>query len=271
MDVIEAIFLGILQGATEFLPVSSSGHSVLVPRLLNMGEPSLDLIAIAHQGTLLAVLIYFWSDVWQIAGAVLAGLAHRRPLESEQSRLGWYIFLGTLPVALVGLTLRSFFEEVFGEPVYASFFLLVTAGLLVLGERMLSGEKELSGITWVDGLIVGVFQAAALFPGISRSGSTIVGGLWRGLDRETAARFSFLLGIPAIAGAGLLAMLDLLRVGDMAELPGYVAAFLAAAISGYAAIAFLLNWLRRHSLYPFAIYCALFGLVTLFLALTGNL
>lgn len=260
MSIIEAIFLGILQGATEFLPVSSSGHLVLFPAILGMTQPSLSLIAIAHEGTLLAVLIYFRHDLWQIIKGVLDGLRERAPLRETNSRLGWYIAVGSIPAAAAGLLLEESFEKVFGNPTAAAFFLLVTAGLLVLAERLLTGKKMLAEMTWRDAVWIGLFQMLALLPGISRSGSTITAGIWRGLNRATAARYSFLLGIPAILGAGLLALADILGSGDIAaQWPVYMATFLAAAVMGYACIYFLLTWLRSHSLYIFAVYCALLG------------
>lgn len=268
MNLIEAIFLGILQGATEFLPISSSGHLVLVPTLFNMADPGLSLIAIVHEGTLLAVLLYFRQDLWQVVRGVWIGLRQGQPLATAEARLGWYIVVGSIPVAVAGLTLEDFFEDVFGTPVAAAFFLLVTAALLVAGERLLSERKQLDQIGWPDAIAIGFFQMLALFPGISRSGSTITAGLWRGLDRATAARFSFLLGVPAILGAGLLALLDILAADSLAaQLPLFLTAFLAAAVSGYACIYFLLNWLRQHSLYVFAAYCAGFGIVYLIIAL----
>ena len=270
MTILEAIFLGIIQGATEFLPISSSGHTLLLPSLLQMPEPSLSLIAIAHQGTLLAVLVYFWRDLWEIVTGVLEGLRTGRPLAGDASRLGWYIAAGSIPAAVAGLTLEDFFESVFGEPLFAAFFLLVTAGLLVVGERLHSGHKELSQMSGSDAVIVGLFQMLALMPGVSRSGSTITGGLWRGLDRATSARFSFLLGIPAILGAGVLALLEIAEAGNVAaQAPVYLATFLGAAVTGYACIHFLLTWLRRRSLYVFAAYCTGFGLLYLLLVFLG--
>lgn len=269
MTILEAIFLGVIQGATEFLPVSSSGHSVLLPTLVNMPNPGLDLIAIAHQGTLLAVLIYFWRDLWRILLAVLGGLRTRAPLSDPDSRLGWFIVLGSIPAAAAGLLLEDFFEDMFARPIFAAAFLLVTALLLYAGERLLSGNLKIEELDGLDALAVGIFQMLALFPGISRSGSTITGGLWRGLDREAAARFSFLLGVPAIAGAGLLAVLDILEADASGQFAIYAATFIAAAVTGYLCIHFLLTWLRNHSLLPFAVYCALFGAGYLLLALTG--
>jgi len=174
--------------------------------------------------------------------------------------LGWYIVVGSIPAATAGLLFTDFFDQVFGTPKIVAFFLLVTALLLVWGERMLTGKKSLAKMTWVDAISIGFFQMLALFPGISRSGSTITGGLWRGLDRETAARYSFLLGVPAIMGAGLLSIFDLQQSGTLAsEWPLLLAAFLSAAVVGYACIYFLLAWLRSHGLYIFAAYCALLG------------
>ena len=264
MTVLEAIILGIVQGATEFLPVSSSGHLVLVPAILNWPPPRLVLVAIAHQGTLLAVLIYFRQDLWAILSAVWRGLRQRQPLATPEARLGWYILAGSIPAGLAGLALSDFFEEVFSAPTIAAGFLLVTAVLLVIGERLLSGQKPLTEISLVDAIVVGLFQTLALFPGVSRSGSTITAGLWRGLDRAAAARFSFLLGVPAILGAGLLSAVDIAQAGDLADQwPILTAEFIAAAVSGYLCIHFLLSWLRRHTLYPFAIYCAGFGAIYL--------
>jgi undecaprenyl-diphosphatase len=266
MTIIEAIILGIVQGATEFLPISSSGHLLLVPALFNLSEPDLNTTAIAHLGTLLAVLIYFRQDIRQITAAFLNGLYQRRPFENDMSRLGWQILVGTIPAGLAGLLFEDAFERIFANPTIAAIALFGTAALLVTGERLHSGTKTLDRLTWWDAIIVGFFQLIALMPGISRSGSTITGGLARGLDRATAARFSFLLGIPAIAGAGLLALLELFGTdGASNQLPVLAATFVVSAVVGYLCIAFLLSWLRRHRLYPFAVYCAVFGALFLIL------
>lgn len=270
MTIWETIILGILQGATEFLPISSSGHLVLVPSILNWSATDLSLVAIVHQGTLLAVLVYFRRDLWQIIQAVWRGLVQRQPLAEADSRLGWYIVAGSIPAGIAGLSLESFFEEAFGTPVVAAAFLLLTAVFLVIGERMLSGKKLIENLTLSDAMVVGLFQMLALFPGVSRSGSTITGGLLRGLDRAAAARFSFLLGIPAILGAGLLSGLDLLQAADLAaQAPLLLVGFVAAAVSGYLCIHFLLTWLRSHSLYLFAGYCAAFGTIYLLVHFLG--
>jgi undecaprenyl-diphosphatase len=270
MTILEAIILGIIQGATEFLPISSSGHLLLVPALFNLPEPDLNTSAIAHLGTLLAVLIYFRRDIWQIIIAVLAGLYQRRPIADDNARLGWQIIAGTIPAALIGLLFKDTFDQMFGEPTLAAVFLFGTAGLLVIGERLHSGTKPLEKLSWYDAIIIGLFQLIALLPGISRSGSTITGGLARGLDRATAARFSFLLGIPAIAGAGALSLIEMLSSPDAAEqLPVLGVTFVASAVVGYLCIHFLLTWLRTRRLYPFAIYCAAFGALYLILLATN--
>lgn len=266
MTILEAIILGIIQGATEFLPISSSGHLLLIPAIFNLPEPSLNTTAIAHLGTLLAVLVYFRRDIWEIIIAVLQGLYQRRPFENNMSRLGWQILVGTIPAAVIGLLFEETLDEIFGNPTIAAVALFGTAALLIIGEWLHSGTKPIEKLSWLDAIIIGLFQLLALLPGISRSGSTITGGLARGLDRAPAARFSFLLGIPAIAGAGLLALLDLFASADLADqLPSLGATFVVSAVVGFLCIHFLLTWLRQHRLYPFAIYCAAFGALFLIL------
>ncbi len=259
MSIIEAIILGLIQGLTEFLPVSSSGHLVLLPTIFNMPSPDLTMVGLLHLGTLTAVILYFWRDLLNIVQGVLAGLAAREPMKDENGRLGWYILISSIPVAVVGLLFRDYFENMFVNPDSVAFMLLVTAALLVLGEKILSGKRTIDRMGWLDAIIIGVTQMFALMPGISRSGSTIVGGLLRGLSRPDAARYSFLLGVPAIGGAGLLALLDIFGETPTESFLIYGMGFVTAAVSGYACIHFLLSWVRKHSLYPFAIYCALFG------------
>ena len=266
MSLLEAILIGIIQGATEFLPISSDGHLVLIPAVFGLSQPDLVLIGLVHAGTLLAIVSYFWRDLLAIARAVFAGLTQRQPFATADARLGYFMVLGSIPAAIVGLLAMDFFEEQFGSPTVAAVGLLVTAAFLVAGERLNRGTKTLDRLTWLDTLIIGSFQVLALLPGVSRSGTTIAAGLWRGLDRPTAARFSFLVGLPAIAGAGLLAILDIFSAQGSLPSGHYLAAFVAAAVVGYACIAFLLNWVKRHTLYPFAIYCAVVGLLYLLLA-----
>ncbi|MBX7253109.1 MAG: undecaprenyl-diphosphate phosphatase [Candidatus Promineofilum sp.] len=263
MSLLEAILIGIIQGATEFLPISSDGHLVLVPAILGLPQPDLVLIGLVHAGTLLAIVAYFWRDIVTILRAVLGGLARRRPFDDADARLGYFMVLGSIPAAIVGLLAMDFFEEQFGSPTVAALGLLVTAAFLVVGERLRRGTKSLDRLTWVDTLIIGSFQVLALLPGVSRSGTTIAAGLGRGLDRPTAARFSFLVGLPAIAGAGLLSIIDIFSAQGSLPAAHYLAAFVTAAVVGYLCIAFLLNWVKRHTLYPFAIYCVAFGVLFL--------
>lgn len=264
MSFLEALILGIIQGATEFLPVSSSGHSILVPTVLGFDTPGLNAVVVAHLGTMLAVLIYFFEDIKNIVSGTIDGLIKRAPMATAESRLGWFIVVGTIPAAIAGLLLEEWFETVFADPRWAALFLIGTAGLLVAGEWMRSGEKTLGKMTWSDAIFIGVFQMFALLPGISRSGSTIVGGLIRGLDRELAARYSFLMSAPIIFGAGLLQMVDMISEGGwQSEIGTLAIVFITSAVVGYACITFLIAWLRKRNLYPFAIYCGLFGLLFL--------
>ena len=266
MTLIQAIFLGILQGATEFIPVSSSGHLVLVPWLLNWPKPSLIFDAIVHWGTVLAVLAVFWRDLYRL---LLAGLdsLRSRSLADPDARLAWWVVTGTIPAAVIGYLLKDFFENLFGTPVAAAVFLLITGFILITSERLGTRTREAEGMNWYEALLVGLAQAAAIAPGISRSGATIAAGLLRGVRRAAAARFGFLLLVPIAIGAGLFSLLDLIgQDGLSGEWPLLTAGFLAAAVSGYLCIRFLLNYLQRGKLYIFAIYVWLFGAASLLAA-----
>lgn len=263
MTVWQALLLGVLQGLTEFLPVSSSGHLVIVPALLGWSNASLVFDALVHWATLLAVLAYFWRDVWFYLRAGWASL-WRRSLDVPGARVAWAIAVGSVPAALAGALLENTFETLFHSPRAAAGFLLVTAGLLFASERLGRRVRSMESITLADGLIVGLAQALAITPGISRSGATIAAGLVRGLEREAATRYSFLLGLPVIFGAGLLQVGQLLAGMTQAEPAGTLAVgFLAALVSGFLAIHGLLRFVRRHRLDVFALYCALAGLLAL--------
>lgn len=265
--MLQALILGMVQGVTEFLPISSSGHLVLVPWLLGWEDPGLAFDTFLHLGTLVAVLAYFRHDLWSLALA-WAGSLRERSLGNPQARIAWLIIWGTLPAVVMGLTLESLFERLFAAPVWVSILLLVTGLLLFLGERVQKSESRMESLTWFDGLLVGLAQGVAIAPGVSRSGATISAGLWRGLRREEAARFSFLLATPAILGANLLQLWDLAKLSGAEQgASTLLLGFLAAAISGYLAIRFLLGFLKRRSLHPFSIYCFFLGTLTLLLAL----
>jgi undecaprenyl-diphosphatase len=266
MSIIQAIILGLMQGATEFVPVSSSGHLVLVPWLLGWNDPGLVFDTVVHWGTLLAVLAFFWRDWWTLLSAWLRGLRHW-DWHDPMARLAWLLILGTIPAAVLGYLLESSFETLLSIPVWTSIFLLVTAALLALAEWLGKRLRDADDLRWPDALLIGLAQAAAIFPGISRSGATMSVGLFRGLERPVAARFSFLLSMPIILGAGLLPVVDLLQTpAAPAELSVLFVGFAAAAVSGYLCIWGLLRYLQRGKLYPFAIYCALAGLF--FLSMT---
>jgi len=267
MSLLQAIVLGVLQGATEFLPISSSGHLVLVPWLLGWAEPGLTFDAVMHWGTALAVIAYFWRDWWRLIVAGIRSIT-QRSLGDPDARLAWLIVLGTIPAVVLGLLFEDFFEQMFSNPVATAALLLVTAGILTGGEALSRRRRELTDLTWRDGLIIGLAQALAILPGISRSGSTISAGLVREVRREPAARFSFLLGTPAVLGAGLLKLVDLAQAGDLlAQAPILLVGFGFSAAVGIACIHFLLRFLRRRPLYVFAVYCAIAGVFCLLVAL----
>jgi len=267
MNPIQALVLGLVQGATEFIPVSSSGHLVLVPWLLNWSEPGLAFDTMVHWGTMMAVVAVFWRDLWQLAVAWLRSL-RSRSLDEVKARIAWWIVLGTVPGVVMGLLFEEPLEKLFNTPVAVSVLLLGTAGILVLSEKMGRRNRALAEMTWVDALLIGTGQAVAIMPGVSRSGTTIATGLWRGLKRETAARFSFLLSTPIILGAGIPQLWDVVQASDLGtQLPTLILGFVAAALSGYLCIRFLLSYLQQHKLYVFATYCAVAGLVCLGVAL----
>jgi undecaprenyl-diphosphatase len=272
MSLFQALILGLVQGATEFIPISSSGHLVLLPWLLGWDEAPLAFDTMVHWGTLVAVVAVFWQDLWRLFVAGLNSLValadKARPYDRAQASLAWAIVLGSIPAALAGYLLQDFFEDLFGKPAAAAALLIVTAGMLVFSERLSQQERPLSAIGWLDALLIGLAQAFAIMPGISRSGATIAAGLTRGVQREAAARFSFLLSTPVVLGAGLLKLHDLSAAGGLGDLAGALSVgFVVAAISGYVCIRWLLNYLARRPLYLFAAYCFSFGLFNLLVAL----
>jgi undecaprenyl-diphosphatase len=263
MDIFQAVILGIVQGATEFVPISSSGHLVLVPWLLGWPSPGLVFDTVVHWGTLVAVLAYFWRDWWQLISGWVRGLL-RWDWQDPDARLMWLILLGTIPAAVIGYALEDFFEALFRQPAWVCIFLLVTAALLALAEWVGKRNRELASLGWLDAVVIGLGQAAAIAPGISRSGATISVALFRGVKRPAAARFSFLLATPIIFGAGLFKLQDLAAAPNaVSQIPALLAGFATAAVSGYACIWFLLRYLQKGKLYPFAIYCAVMGLLCL--------
>lgn len=283
MNVLQALVLGLIQGATEFIPISSSGHLTLVPWLLDWTfDPALKMAfdVLAHWGTLVALIAVFWRDLIGILVhglGTLQGLDPRRSGEQggladrirsdPQGRLAWLIVVGSIPAALLGFLLEDFFERLFGAPRVVSILLLVTAGLLAFSEWRGRQGRELEHLTWIDAIAIGLGQAMAIAPGISRSGATMASGLFRGVKREAAARFSFLLSAPVILGAGVWQLKNLFTTsGWTGHLAPLGIGFAASAITGYLCIRFLLNFLRKGKLYPFAGYCVLAGTACLVLS-----
>lgn len=249
--MLNAIFWGIIQGLTEFLPVSSSGHLVLIPALFDQEAPDLATSAMLHLGTLGAVLVYYRSDIARMA-----------KFDRPARRLITLILIGSIPAAVLGLAFEDRVEDLISEPVTVAYF-LIGLGVVLIGTTLLRvGDRRTEDIGPLDTVLIGLAQALALIPGISRSGSTITAGMLRGMDRAEAARFAFLLGIPVIAGAGLLQMLEVISAGESIPVEVWVG-MITAGLTGYAAIAVLLRLLTRVGLAPFGIYCIAFGAISI--------
>jgi undecaprenyl-diphosphatase len=280
MTIFYAILLGIIQGLTEFIPVSSTAHLTLAGKAMGVIDPNKPeewtaFIAVIQLGSLLAVIIYFWSDILQIiSGFVKANLSllSKQAVEKadkQNALLGWMVIVGTLPAAVIGLLLRHQIEGVFTKDLRIIAGALITlAVVLIIAEITGKQQRDLKQARMSDAITVGIAQVFALIPGCSRSGSTITGGLFAGLTREAAARFSFLLSIPAIGASGLLELPKALKVVDHTIL---IIAIIATIISSYATIAFLIRYLQRHSTFSFAAYRILLGLLIIALLLAGKI
>jgi undecaprenyl-diphosphatase len=267
MTLFQAFILGIVQGLTEFLPISSSGHLVLVPFLFGWElnpEQVFPFDTLVQMGTLVAVIIYFWKDLVSIVIAVFKGLADRKPFGTQDARLGWLLVLATIPAGLAGLLLEDMVEAAFHSARATAFFLLVTAALLLIAEWLGKRSREMDSLTWKDALWIGLAQVLSLFPGVSRSGSTMAGGMTRDLKRSDAARFSFLMSIPIMLAAGGYSVYKLLKMPGLADfLPVMAVGFLTAGLVGYLSIRWLLGYLQNHSLKGFAIYVTVVAAVIL--------
>lgn len=264
MSPLQAVLLGVMQGITEFIPVSSSGHLVLVPMALGWDPAGLAFNATVHIGTLLALVAYLRAELLRI---VFIALGHRDEDPIAERQLILYLVIATVPAGLVGFFLESTLEPLFQSGRSVGIALLVTAALLYVGQlmdrRVSSGGS--SGLPGLRGsLVIGVAQAFAVVPGLSRSGSTIAAGLAIGLDREASTRFSLLLAIPIVAGAGLFALADVVREGlNSEEVLALTLGGISAAIAGYLAIGWLVSWIVRRRLVVFAGYCAVLGILTI--------
>ncbi len=262
MTVIQAIILGIIQGLTEFLPISSSAHLVIVPYLLDWQIPLTEAFVfdvLVQLGTLAAVIIFFARDLWEIIRDWFQGIFHRSPFETFNARLGWYLILATIPAGLLGIMIKDQVEAVFYSPILTAALLYGTAILLLIAEKIGKRNKGMQSLRWMDSIWIGVFQAISIFPGISRSGSTISGGMIRNFDRPGATRFSFLMSIPVMLSAGLVGTIELFKIPSVTTfLPVIAVGFLTAGMVGYFCIRWLLRYISRRSFIPFVIYCTVF-------------
>jgi undecaprenyl-diphosphatase len=270
MSTLEAIVLGLVQGLTEFLPISSSGHLRIVPAFLGWEDPGAGFTAVIQLGTMAAVLLYFRADLWRIATATVGEWRAPFGRASQEARLGRFIVIGTVPIVIFGVAFSNAIETTARSLYLIGSMLIAFSFVMFAAERFGSRQRQLGEMNGRDGLFVGFAQALALIPGVSRSGATISAGLFRNFDRVAAARYSFLLSVPAVVLSGLF---ELRKVGEDGS-PGVAAtaiATLVAFASGYAAIAWLLRYLGTHSLNVFVIYRIALGLLVLGLAASGTI
>ena len=271
MSVFEAIVLGLVQGITEFLPISSTAHLRIVPALAGWEDPGAAFTAVTQLGTMAAVLLYFRSDLWRIARAWLRSLRDRSARRDTDARLGWYILLGTIPIGIFGLAFKDQIETGARDLYLIATALIVLGLVLLVAEKVGTRERSIEQLTTRDGVALGFAQALALVPGVSRSGATITAGLFLGLDRPSAARFSFLLSVPAVVLSGLLELTSIAsgEEGQQVGAGALALATLLAFVSGYAAIAFLLRYLATHSTVVFVVYRVTLGTLVLVLTASG--
>lgn len=278
MNLLEAIVLGIIQGLTEFLPISSTGHLTLAGKLMNLisqdhPEQWTSFIAVIQLGTMLAVLIYFWKDLLNILKDFIHYNIFKPAKYSEQnlnSKLGWLIIIGTIPVVIIGLTFKDAIEGALTKNLYViSGSLIILALILALAEKIAKFKKDVENITILDSLVIGIAQAISLIPGSSRSGTTITAGLFVGLNREAAARFSFLLSVPAVLASGILQLYEALNFIDQTMAINIIVATVVSGISGYLAIDFLLKFLKKNTTFVFIFYRIALGIFILILLLNN--
>ncbi|MSX02461.1 MAG: undecaprenyl-diphosphate phosphatase [Actinobacteria bacterium] len=273
MSTLEAIVLGIVQGLTEFLPISSTGHILYVPALAGWPDPGAAFSAVIQLGTMAAVLVYFRAELWRMAVAFLKSFTGDHPLwrsADTDGRLGWYIVLGTIPISIVGLVFKDQIENNVRTISLVATVMILFSFVLMAADLRGAQNRDVKELTLRDGIIIGLFQALALIPGVSRSGSTISGGLFLGLDRESATRYSFLLSVPAVVLSGIF---ELRNIGDSTGAsvgfgPTAIATVLAF-VTGYAAIAFLLRFVRTHNFSVFVVYRVAVGVLMLVLVAAG--
>lgn len=271
MSFLEAIILGIVQGLTEFLPISSTGHLRIIPAFAGWEDPGAAFTAITQLGTMAAVLLYFWRDIGRIAVAWLRSLRSVEARRTLDARMGWYILIGTIPISVFGVLFSDQIETGARSLELIGFTLIALGLLLLVADRTARHIRPIERVTRRDGIVVGLAQALALIPGVSRSGATITAGLFLGLTREAAARFSFLLSVPAVVLSGLYQAVSLETGSSEGDASWFAIAVatVVAFVVGYASIAFLLRWLVRHTMLIFVIYRVALGAIVLVLAWRG--
>jgi len=274
LSIIDAIILGLIQGLTEFLPISSTGHLTVAGKLMGLiseehPEQWTAFIAIIQLGTMISILVYFWKDLWNIFIDFIQNNFQKRIKYSEQtfnSKLGWMIIAGTIPIVFIGLLFKDSIESALTKNLYViSISLIALAIILAIAEKTARFKKETKDITLFDSIMIGIAQAVALIPGSSRSGTTITGGLFLGLKRDVAARFSFLLSIPAVLASGLLQLKESLAFLNFDIAINLAIATLISGISGYLAIDFLLKFLKKNTTFSFIFYRIALGILILIL------
>jgi len=272
LNIIEAILLGIIQGITEFLPISSTAHLTIAGKIMNLisaenPERWTAFIAVIQLGTMMAVIIYFWKDLYSIVKEFLKeNLIERKKFVQQNlnSKLGWFIMIGTLPIVVIGLLFKNAIEGAFTKDlIVISISLIVLGIILAVAEKAGNFKRDIKDLKWYDALIVGLAQAVALIPGSSRSGTTITASLFLGLTRETAARFSFLLSIPAVLASGLLEFAESAKYLNQSMALNLIVATIVSVISGYLAIDFLLKFLRKNTTFIFIYYRIFIGIIIL--------
>ena len=271
MSVFEAIVLGIVQGLTEFLPVSSTAHLRIVPAFVGWEDPGAAFTAVVQLGTMAAVVLYFRRDLIRIGLAWLRSLRDRAVRRTLDARLGWYIVLGTIPIGIFGLAFKDPIENGARDLYLISIALIVFGLVLLAAEEVGRKNRSIEQMNRRDGIFIGIWQAFALVPGVSRSGATISAGLFRGFDRPSAARYSFLLSVPAVVLSGLFEFASILDGSEDTQvgLGALAVSTLLAFVVGYASIAFLLRYVARHSMIVFVVYRIALGALVLVLTATG--
>jgi undecaprenyl-diphosphatase len=276
MSILQAIILGIVQGLTEFLPISSSGHLIIVPWALDwhffLENPQLNKTfdVALHLGTLVAVVAYYWRELGRLAAGFLRSLRKRR-VETTHERLAWLLLISTIPAGIVGVAFEDFIVTRLGEPWQIAIMMIVFGVFMWVVDGRARRDREIGDVRWKGALGIGIAQALALAPGVSRSSVTMVAGLLLGLDRESAARYSFLMSVPVIAGAAAFSSVGVIKDGLPAGMATpFAAGMVSAAVSGFAAIWFLLAYLRRHDFKPFAIYRFVLAAGILLLVVAGT-